>query len=320
MQHYIRRRIVSMVPTLIGATLLVFLVMRVVPGDIIFALLADEEGGAAQLSEERISKVKKELGIDRALPIQYLTWLAGIPQGDLGLSMWNRAPVSEEIMSRFPISAQLGIQAAIMGFLFGVPLGIASALKRGTWIDAIARFVSIFFLAVPNFWLGLMIIMFTTRQFNWMPPLGHNLLWEHPKDNLVQLFFPSLVVATSLMAIVSRMTRSTMLEVLREDYVRTARAKGLAESTVIIRHVLKNSMIPVITLVSLSLGGLLAGTVVMERVFTVPGMGLYILEAIQVRDYTAVQAMILVFAMIFIVINLIVDLLYGWLDPRISYS
>jgi len=308
-----------MIPTLIGASLLVFLVMRVVPGDIIFALLTDEEGGATQLSEESLAKLRAQLGIDKPLHMQYLTWLAGIPTGDLGDSLWNRQPVSDEIVGRLPISFQLGLMTALLGFTMGLPLGVVSALKRGSMTDAVARFTSIIFLAIPNFWLGLMIIMFTTRQFGWMPPLGYNLLWENPSENLQQMIFPAMVVATSLMAIVARMTRSTVLEVLREDYIRTARAKGLAESTVIIRHVLKVSMIPVITIVSLSLGGLLAGTVVMERVFTIPGLGLYMLESIQVRDYTATQALVFFFAMIFVVINLIVDLTYGWLDPRITY-
>jgi len=320
MQYYIMRRVAAMIPTLLGATLLVFLVMRVVPGDIIFALLTDEEGGAAQISEEALNKLRAELGIDKPLYMQYLTWIAGIPRGDLGDSMWNKLPVAEEMVGRFPISAQLGIMGGVLGFFFGLPLGIVSALKRGTIIDAIARFTSIFLFAFPSFWLGLMIIMFTTRQFMWMPPLGYNLLWENPSDNLQQLIFPALVIASHLMAIVARMTRSTMLEVLREDYIRTARAKGLAESTVIVRHALRNSLIPVITIVSLSVGSLLAGTVVMERVFTIPGLGLYLLESIMVRDYTAVQAMILMFAFIFVIINLIVDIMYGYLDPRISYS
>ncbi|MEE2700854.1 MAG: ABC transporter permease [Chloroflexota bacterium] len=319
MNAYIIRRVLSMIPTLIGASLLVFLVMRVVPGDIIFALLTDEEGGATQLSEESLAKLRAQLGIDKPLHMQYLTWLAGIPTGDLGDSLWNRQPVSDEIVGRLPISFQLGLMTALLGFTMGLPLGVVSALKRGSMTDAVARFTSIIFLAIPNFWLGLMIIMFTTRQFGWMPPLGYNLLWENPSENLQQMIFPAMVVATSLMAIVARMTRSTVLEVLREDYIRTARAKGLAESTVIIRHVLKVSMIPVITIVSLSLGGLLAGTVVMERVFTIPGLGLYMLESIQVRDYTATQALVFFFAMIFVVINLIVDLTYGWLDPRITY-
>lgn len=320
MQAYILRRIVQAIPTLIGASILVFLLMRVVPGDIIFALIADEEGGAAQLPPEKIARLKAEFGLDKPLPLQYLDWVAGIPLGDLGTSMWSREALAPEIAQRFPITFQIAIQAAVFGFVLGLPLGIASALKRGSWIDFVARFVSIFFLAVPTFWLGLLVIMFGTRNFGWMPPIGLNYLWEQPRDNLIQLFWPSIIIGSHLMATVARMSRSTVLEVLREDYIRTARAKGLAEPTVIIRHVLKNSLIPVITITTLALGALLAGTVVMERVFTVPGMGLFLLESIQVRDLTAVQAVVFIMAGSFIVINLLTDLAYGFLDPRISYS
>ena len=316
MGNFMIRRLIGMIPTLIGATLLVFLIMRVVPGDVAETLLGDEAAGA---SPETLAKLRKELGTDRPLYVQYVTWLAGIPRGDLGTSLWNRSPVADEIIHRIPISLQLGIMALTLGFIFGLPLGIISALKRGSAIDLIARVTSVIFLAAPTFWLGLMVIMVLSRAFNWIPPLGYNLLWENPGANLAQLIFPALVIASHGMAIVSRMTRSTMLEVLREDYIRTARAKGLSESTVIIRHVMKNSMIPVITILSLSVGSILAGTVVLERVFTIPGMGLYLLQSITVRDYPAVQAMVLIFALLFVVVNFLTDLTYGWFDPRISH-
>ena len=238
--------------------------------------------------------------------------------GDLGNSMWNRLPVADEIMIRMPITGQLAIMSVIIGCLVGIPLGIISALKQDTWIDAIARFFSIFFLALPAFCEGLMILMLTVRVWRWMPPLGRNYLWEDPGANMAQLIFPALIIGFNLMAIVTRMTRSTMLEVLREDYIRTARAKGLANTVVIWRHVLKNSMIPVVTVVSMSVGGLLGGTVVSETVFSIPGIGVHLIEAIRNRDYTTVQALILVFAFIFVFINLLVDIIYGWLDPRIS--
>ena len=232
--------------------------------------------------------------------------------------MWNRLPVADEIMIRMPITGQLAIMSVIIGCLVGIPLGIISALKQDTWIDAIARFFSIFFLALPAFWEGLMILMLTVRVWRWMPPLGRNYLREDPGANMAQLIFPALIIGFNLMAIVTRMTRSTMLEVLREDYIRTARAKGLANTVVIWRHVLKNSMIPVVTVVSMSVGGLLGGTVVSETVFSIPGIGVHLIEAIRNRDYTTVQALILVFAFIFVFINLLVDIIYGWLDPRIS--
>ncbi len=316
MQAFLIRRVLALIPTLIGATLLVFLIMRVVPGDITSMLSG--AGPGEKIDPEELARLREELGIDRPLYVQYVTWLIGIPKGDLGDSLWNRMPVKGEIFHRFPITMQMAIMAATLGFLFGLPLGIVSALRRGTWIDLLSRLVSIMFLAAPTFWLGLLVLTFLRRTFNWIPPLGFNLLWENPGDNLAQLIFPALIIASHLMAIVARMSRSTMLEVLREDYIRTARAKGLPESTVIIRHVLKNSMIPVITIVSLSVGSLLAGAVVMERVFSIPGIGLYLLESITNRDYTAVQALVLIFAAIFVVINLLTDITYGWLDPRIS--
>ena len=317
MQTFIIRRLLFMIPTLLGATLFVFLLMRVVPGDIAYALLAGEEGAAA-VDPASLEKLREELGTNNPLYQQYWDWIKGIPMGDLGNSMWNRLPVADEIMIRMPITGQLAIMSVIIGCLVGVPLGIISALKQDTWIDAIARFFSIFFLALPAFWEGLMILMLTVRVWRWMPPLGRNYLWEDPGANMAQLIFPALIIGFNLMAIVTRMTRSTMLEVLREDYIRTARAKGLANSVVIWRHVLKNSMIPVVTVVSMSVGGLLGGTVVSETVFSIPGIGVHLIEAIRNRDYTTVQALILVFAFIFVFINLLVDIIYGWLDPRIS--
>jgi peptide/nickel transport system permease protein len=302
---------------LLGATLFVFLLMRVVPGDIAYALLAGEEGAAA-VDPASLEKLREELGTNNPLYQQYWDWIKGIPMGDLGNSMWNRLPVADEIMIRMPITGQLAIMSVIIGCLVGIPLGIISALKQDTWIDAIARFFSIFFLALPAFWEGLMILMLTVRVWRWMPPLGRNYLWEDPGANMAQLIFPALIIGFNLMAIVTRMTRSTMLEVLREDYIRTARAKGLANTVVIWRHVLKNSMIPVVTVVSMSVGGLLGGTVVSETVFSIPGIGVHLIEAIRNRDYTTVQALILVFAFIFVFINLLVDIIYGWLDPRIS--
>ena len=317
MQTFIIRRLLFMIPTLLGATLFVFLLMRVVPGDIAYALLAGEEGAAA-VDPASLEKLREELGTNNPLYQQYWDWIKGIPVGDLGDSMWNRLPVADEIMIRMPITGQLAIMSVIIGCLVGIPLGIISALKQDTWIDAIARFFSIFFLALPAFWEGLMILMLTVRVWRWMPPLGRNYLWEDPGANMAQLIFPALIIGFNLMAIVTRMTRSTMLEVLREDYIRTARAKGLANTVVIWRHVLKNSMIPVVTVVSMSVGGLLGGTVVSETVFSIPGIGVHLIEAIRNRDYTTVQALILVFAFIFVFINLLVDIIYGWLDPRIS--
>ena len=317
MQHFLAVRFLLAIPTLIGATLFVFIIMRVVPGDIAYAFLAGEEGAGA-IDPASLEKLREELGLLDPLPVQYLKWVGGVVRGDLGRSMWNKAPISEEIWARFPISAQLAIMAIIIGFSAGLALGVVSALNHDTWIDNVARVIAINQLAIPSFWQGLMIILFTVRLFNWMPPLGYHPIWQDPVISLKQLIFPAAVVGSNLMAIVARMTRSTMLEVMREDYVRTARAKGLTNRVVIVRHIMRNAMIPVVTIVSLSFGGLLNGTVVMETVFSVPGLGLYLIQAIVVRDYTVTQALVFFFAAIFIAINLLVDIMYGWLDPRIS--
>ena len=319
MRGMIVRRLLIAIPTLIGATILVFVVMRVIPGDIAYALLAGEEG-AAQVDPDALADLRRQLGTDRPLHVQYVDWISGLVQGSLGDSMWNRLPVGGEIARRLPITLEIALLSVAIGFGAGLPLGIVSALRRDTWADLIARTASILFLAIPSFWLGLLILLVTTRLFSWIPPLGYHPPWSSPGTNLVQILFPSLVIGSHLMAIVARMTRSTMLEVINEDYIRVARAKGFSERQIVLRHALKNSLLPVLTIVSLSFGTLLGGAVVMERVFSVPGIGSYLIESITVRDYTAVQALVFIFAAAFIVINLIVDLAHGWLDPRISGS
>lgn len=318
MRPFLTHRLLLVLPTLIGATLLVFLLMRVLPGDVAYTLLAGDEG-AAHVDPDSLARLRQQLGTDRPLYVQYLDWLSGIPRGDLGTSMWNRLPVADEIARRLPLTIEIALLSVLLGFGAGLPLGIVSALRRNTLTDSIARFTSVLFLAVPSFWLGMLILMFTVHFYNWMPPLGYFLPWKQPGANLTQILFPSLVIGSHIMAIVTRMTRSTMLEVLQEDYIRMARAKGFSERQVVMRHAMKNSMIPVITIVSLSFGSLLGGTIIMERVFSVPGIGSYLIESITVRDYTATQALVLLFGGSFILINLLVDIAYGWLDPRISH-
>jgi len=228
--------------------------------------------------------------------------------------------VGGEILHRLPLTIQIAVMAELMGLAIGVPLGIIAALRQDTFLDYAVRFWSIGLMAVPDFWLALMVVLIFVRFFDWMPPIGYYLLWTDPRQNLLQLFFPAAVLATNEWARVGRMTRSTVLEVLREDYIRTARAKGLSERLVLFRHALKNAFIPVITFVSIYLGSLLGGTVVLEYIFNIPGLGTHFLNALRWRDYTVVQALILFLATGFVVINLAVDLLYTWLDPRISYG
>lgn len=314
---FILRRMLLIAPTLVGATLVIFLIMRVVPGDIALILL--QAGSEQKVDPTALASLRHDLGLDRSLLHQYLTWLARISRGDLGDSMRTGRPIMEEVLRRFPLTAQLAIMAVVVGFAAGLPLGIISALKQNTWADYASRLTSICFLAFPAFWLGLIVILVGVRLFEWTPPLGYNVLWEKPRENIQQLLFPALILGSHLMAIVARMTRSSMLEVLREDYIRTARAKGLSEARVIIRHAMKNSMIPVITIVSLQTAALLGGAVVMETVFAIPGIGAYLIEAIKFRDYTVAQALVLFFVANFIIIDTLVDISYGWFDPRISH-
>ena len=322
MSTFFLRRLILMVPTLLGATLFVFLIMRVVPGDVALMILIgdDPEGAAEGVDKKQLKILREKLGLDRPLIVQYVTWIADIARFDLGESLFTRHSISKEIQRRFFVTSQLAIMSIFVGFAAGLPLGAISALKHNSSADLISRVTSIIFLAVPNFWLGLLVLLVGVGQLNWMPPVGRNVLWENPGDNMVQMIFPSLIIGSSLMALVARMTRSSMLEVLREDYIRTARAKGLAERTVVVRHAMRNSMIPVITIISISFGNLLGGTVVMEKVFTIPGLGLLLLESISRRDYPVTQALVLLMAAGFIIINLLVDIMYGWLDPRISQS
>ncbi|MDO8750812.1 MAG: ABC transporter permease [Dehalococcoidia bacterium] len=317
MQAFLIRRTLLIVPTLVGATLVIFLIMRVVPGDIAVILL--QAGTEQKVDPVALASLRHDLGLDRPLTLQYLSWLAKTSRGDLGDSMRTGRPIKEEVIRRFPLTAQLAIMAVVVGFAAGLPLGIISALKQNTWADYLSRVTSISFLAFPAFWLGLIVLMVGVRLFDWTPPLGYNVLWEKPITNLQQLVFPSLILGSHLLAIVARMTRSSMLEVMREDYIRTARAKGLSEARVIVRHAMKNSMIPVITIVSLQAAALLGGAVVMETVFSIPGIGAYLIEAIKFRDYTVAQALVLVFVVNFIVIDTLVDISYGWFDPRISH-
>ena len=320
MHKYAARRLLALVPTLLIMSILLFLILRVLPGDITAVILGDVEEGSIRISQSTLDQLREELGLNRPLHLQYVHWLWDISRGDLGTSLLTRKPVSVEILHRLPLTLQIAFMAKVLALLFGIPIGIVSAIKRNSLLDYLLRFMSIFFLAAPNFWLGLLVLMGGVLWFTWSPPLGYNLIWQDPTTNMLQLIWPILILALSGMAIIARMTRSTMLEVLREDYVRTARAKGLTERVVIYRHALKNAMIPVVTLAGLSFGHLLGGTVIMETVFSIPGMGLYMIEAIRNRDYPIVQGVAIMIAAFFMLVNLVVDLLYAWLDPRISYS
>jgi len=319
MGKYVVRRILLMIPTIWILTLIVFLLLRVLPGDIALAILSDPAGGVTA-SRETLEILRHKLGIDRPLHIQYVEWLWNTARGDLGKSLFNGRPVFDDLVIRAPITAQLALMGLFMGLVVGIPLGALSAVYQNSPLDYVLRLFSITFLAVPNFWIALLVILGLAVWFDYYPPSGMNLIWEDPLENLKQLMWPSVILGSSGMATISRMTRSTMLEVMREDYIRTARAKGIQERVVIIRHAMKNALIPVITLAGLTFAGLMGGTVILESVFGIPGIGLYFIDAIRVLDYTIVQGAVVVFGLTFMGANLVVDLVYGWFDPRISYD
>ena len=309
-----------MAPTMLLLSLLVFVMMRVVPGDIAIMLMGEEVGATNVDFRVSIETLRERLGLNRPLYIQYLSWIWDTVRGDLGKSLVTGVPITTEIATRLPITLELAILAKLISLVLGIPIGIISAVKQNSWMDYLLRLLSILFLTAPSFWLGLMFIFAAAIWFNWIPPLGYNPLWENPGANIAQLLAPALILGLSGLATMARMTRSTMLEVMREDYIRTARAKGLREPVVIYRHALKNALIPVVTLAGLSFATLLGGTVILESIFGIPGMGQYLINAITIKDFPVVQGIIMVFAVILMMVNLVVDLLYGWLDPRISYS
>jgi peptide/nickel transport system permease protein len=282
-------------------------------------MLIGPESGAAPTPEE-LERVRTDLGLNDPLPVQYLNWVRDLFINKGGDSIWTGQPVYDELARRMPVTLELGLAALVVGHVIAIPAGVISALRRGTSLDFSVRFIAILGIAIPNFWLGVLIILALYHFFSYAIPVGYVSIFEDPSRNLQQFIFPILVLGTSLSATVSRLTRATMLEVMREDYIRTARSKGLAESRVVVRHMLRNSILPVMTLSALQLGTLLSGTVIIERVFTLPGIGFYLLNSIVEHDYIVVQTVVLLFAALFMFVNLVTDLAYAIVDPRIRYS
>jgi peptide/nickel transport system permease protein len=319
MRTYIMRRLVSLVPILFGISIVVFVIMRMLPGDVASMILAGSDGQSVA-SAEAIEELRVKLGLNQPLHIQYVTWITGLIRGDAGKSLWSERPVYQEISQRLPLTIQLAVMALSISLVIAIPIGILSALKQDTWVDYLFRVISIGGLSLPSFWIGTLTILALTLWFNWTPPLGYTGPTEDLSKNLQQLIWPALVIGYGNAAIVTRMTRSTMLEVLREDYVRTAKAKGLDMRTVLVAHAFRNALLPVITIAAIQLGHLLGGTVVMETIFTLPGVGRFLIDAIFHRDYPVVQTIVVLMGVLFITLNLMIDLIYGWLDPRIHYS
>jgi len=318
MWKYVLKRLLLMVPTLLGVAVLVFVLMRVVPGDIV-ELRFIGGGGGQFVSEEQLAMERAKLGLDRPMWRQFADWMLGLARLDLGVSMWTGAPISEELELRFALSLQVAVMATLVATLLAIPLGILAAVRQDTWVDYAVRVFSIAGIAMPSFWLGILMILGFLIVFKWLPPMVYTPFWVDPWQNLAQLTWPALAVGYRYSAVATRMTRSTMLEVLREDYIRTARAKGLWHKLILTRHALKNAMLPVLTVIALEFAFLLGGLVVTEQVFNLNGLGLLFVQAIAHRDYTLTQALVLLVAFTFIFVNFLVDLAFAWLDPRIRY-
>ncbi|GAC1343361.1 MAG: ABC transporter permease [Acetobacteraceae bacterium] len=314
MLRFALRRIALMVPTLLGVAVLTFFLLRVVPGDVV-ELKMRADGGS--VTREMVAAERRRLGLDRPLPAQFGDWMRGLVTGDLGTSMWTGRPVAQEIGIRLGLTLQVSLMAAVIAVLIAVPLGTLSALYRDTWVDYAVRLFAIAGLAVPSFWLGMLVIMGLLTVFHWSPPVTYTPFVESPLRNLSQLIWPALAVGYRYAAVVARMVRSSVLEVLREDYIRTARAKGVFERLVVARHAMRNALLPAITVVGLEFAFLIGGLVVTEQVFNLNGIGRLFVDAVTRNDFVLVQALVMLLAMVFVTMNLVVDMLYGVLDPRV---
>jgi peptide/nickel transport system permease protein len=320
MRLYVVRRLFLFIPTLIGASILIFVLMRLVPGDIAEILVYQTGSESSAVQQKQIQKIRQELGLDQPVAVQYLAWVGAAAHGDFGRSYAQRRPVSDILRERFPRSMELALLTLVIAVVWAVPLGVVSAARQNTALDYLARLVSLSGLSLPLFFTGALILYGLVRFFRWLPPLEFVAFTESPVENLKQLIWPALAQAYYISAPITRLTRSQMLETVRQDYVRTARAKGMAEHAVMYRHALRNSLLPVVTFIGWWGGRLLGGLVIMEIIFVVPGMGTALVQAVSQRDYPTVQALIFVMALVFLLVNLFVDLLYAWLDPRIRYA
>jgi peptide/nickel transport system permease protein len=315
--RYIISRILLMIPTLFGVAVITFVLLRVVPGDVVLLKLAGDGG---RVDETVLQQERARLGLDKPIAQQFVDWTLGAIRFDFGLSMWTGRPIVQEIAIRLELSLQLTIMASIVATLFAIPLGALAALRQDTWVDYAIRLFSIGGLAMPGFWVGIITILCLLVFFHYLPPLTFTPLLKNPLENLSQLIWPALTVGYRYSAVATRMTRSTLLEVMRDDYVRTARAKGLAEQFVVLRHAMRNALLPVVTVIGLEFAFLLGGLLVTEQVFNLNGIGKLMVDAVVRRDYTMTQALIMLIAGAFVVTNFLIDLLYLVLDPRISYS
>lgn len=317
MGAYIVKRLLLVLPTLLGVAVLIFFMLRVLPGDIIELKL---RGDGGSVSAEVVQQERERLGLNEPLPVQFAYWIKGLVTLDLGISLWTNRPVIEEINIRIGLTMQVALMAAVIAVLIAIPLGTLAALYRDTWIDYSLRIFTIAGLAVPSFWLAMMVILMLLSIFSWSPPITYTPFYVDPIANMSQLIWPALAVGYRYAAVVARLVRSSIIEVMREDYIRTARAKGLIERTVVMRHAMGNALLPAITVIGLEFAFLIGGLVVTEQVFNLNGIGRLFVDAVARNDFNLVQALVMLIAVTFILINLIVDVLYGVLDPRILYK
>ena len=320
MFQYVAKRVLLTIPTLIGAAALVFVLMRLIPGDICLVRLG---GGGASFDPKALAACHAEIGVDRPMIVQFLEFMWGAMRLDFGTSMWSGKPVIVEIAARLPISLEIALLATVVAVGLAIPLGTISALKQNSWLDVAVRIFAIGGIATPSFWLGIVSVLLILDLTNWiggkpwMPPIDYVPIWKDPIHNLSMAALPAITVGYRYAAVSMRMTRSAMLEVMKEDYIRTARAKGLVNKLIVNRHALKNALLPIVTLIGIEFAFLIGGLVVTEQVFNLNGVGRLFVQAVQNQDYTLTQALVMLTVAVFVFTNLAVDLLYGWLDPRI---
>ncbi len=316
MYAYLARRLLALVPTLFFASLIVFISMRLIPGDVIDLMLAQNDITTGQ---DR-ARIEAALGLDQPVYVQYFRWIGGVLTGDLGTSLWQNVPVTEQLKATLPITFELGFLSLLVALTVALPIGVYSAIRQDTAGDYIARSFSLLMLAVPGFWLGTLVMVFPSVWWRWAPELEYTPFFTDPLANLSHMIVPAILLGLSMSAVTMRMTRTMMLEVLRQDYIRTARAKGVGEWLLIARHALRNGLIPVVTLIGLQAPLLIGGAVIFEQIFVVPGVGLLLLEAVFQRDYPVISGVFLVVGVGVLLINLLVDVSYGWLDPKVRHE
>jgi peptide/nickel transport system permease protein len=315
MAAYVSRRLLMLIPVLFGVSILVFATIRQLPGDPALAIL-----GPNNTSQADVDALRKELRLDDPLVVQYVDWLGKVAKGDMGQSYKLHGPVTDEIKERLPVTFELILFSMVLSLAVGIPSGVISALKQNSAWDLVARVVNVMALSIPTFWLGTLLLLLPLIWWDYAPPIGYVPIWEDPMKNIEQFYMPAIALAAATAAAVMRMTRSSVLEVMRADYVRTARAKGLQEKRVVMGHVLKNAMVPVLSIIGLQLAVLLGGQVVVEEIFQLPGVGRLLISSLANSDYLVVQAIVLYIAVAVVLVNLLVDVLYAVLDPRITYT